>query len=303
VLLVAVIALAACGTEDGGPNGENGENGDGSDDMVGKFPVIEISPAEVCPGGDLGECGHTFDQGTVDVGDDIKLTLTIKNTGERKLWVKGIELENYQAAEGAEETADAFRLELPTDFKTKTNANEKFYVAPLGAGTADMAEEMMARVVFTRPADDLDRTADLVISSDASNQPKLTIRLSTAKGFPKIQVSPMHVTFQQVGMGDEKTEQITILNTGAADLEITGFTLSGSQFFTFIVHGNDYPVSEETADPGITFEDPVVVTPGDITYFKVKFKPENSDPANATLIIYSNDPDEVDWTQIAISGN
>jgi hypothetical protein len=303
LLLAAVVAFAvgACGGDSNGSDDPSDPNKPG--DGVGQYPVIEIGPTEICEkdGDKLTNCKADFDLGSVAAGEQVKVTLSIKNTGERRLWVKDIVLEDYKAAEGATESSPAFTLELPPGFTAAKDSNGKFYVSQLGQGTEEVPDELAARVVFTVPADGLDREANLKITSDASNSPTVKIALRTKSGYPKIQVNPEWVDFAQVSLGEEKDQQVNIINTGAADLEITGFSLTGSEFFTLQVQATDYPAG--TATQEVTFDDSIVIAPGDTTYFRVRFAPENADPANATLVIYSNDPDAIDGKEVKITGN
>ena len=310
LFMAALLAFSvgACSGDGGGS--DDPSNPDNPGDGVGKFPVIEIAPTEICDkdGDKLTNCKANFDQGSVAVGEQVKLTLSIKNSGERSLRIISIELEDYVAGEGATEGSPAFTLELPPTFTSAQESGDKFYVAQLNKGTEETPDELAARVIFTRPADDFDRSAVLKITSDASNSPTVKIQLKTALGFPKIQVSPEWVDFAQVSLGEENEKQINILNTGAADLEITGFSLVGSEFYTLQVQATDYPAGGEQVE--VTFEDSIVIAPGDTTYFRVRFAPENSDPANATLRIFSNDPEtapltdqDLGGTEVKITGN
>ena len=298
VIPAALILALAFGCDDAG---KEGTGPDGS--VENRFPVVEVAPSEICGAGtSLDGCAFEFDYSGAEIGEAIKLTVTIRNTGERRLWVKDVVLEDYHAAAGAEEGGPAFALQLSGEFMDAVSASEKFYVAPLGEGTPEEPDELAARVVLTRPADDFERTARLAIYSDASNSPVVRIQLSTALGFPKIQLSPQWVDFGSVGAGDVKTENVYIFNTGAADLELTGFQLSGSKYYTLFTHGSEYPASQATAE-GITFEQSVVVAPGEQTYLGVGFAPEGPDPATGALIVFSNDPDVHGGSEVKITGN
>ena len=318
-LIIAVLALfaSACGDGSGGsddtdtiaPTSDEPIYAD-TDPVVesgsGELSVVELNPAELCKDGAIMKnCGYEFDQAGVGYGKTAKSTVTIKNTGERSLSVKSIELINYQVAEGAEEDSPALTLDFldaPAFQKKVDDGYENYWVAPQGKGTVDVPEELVVNVNFTRPLDDLDRSADLRIRTDASNKPEVIVSFSTAKGFPKIQVSPDWVDFKQVGQGELREEKINILNTGAADLEVKGFKLTGSEFYTLVVQGTDYPVSGLTAE-GITFEEPVVIEPGKATFFKVRFEPLDDKPANGKLLLFSNDVEKADGVEVKITGN
>jgi len=297
VVGLVAMATAACGTD---------EAGDSNTAMTGKYPVIELQAGggvcQIAGGDKLINCKHQFDQGQVEPGEPINWTVFVKNTGERDLKIKAVELQDYQTGEGVEETEPAIVFDTPTEFKDAMNAKKDFYVARSGEGTDEKPEELAIRVVFTRPSDDKERSAKLVILTDASNSPKVEVLLSTAKGFPKIIVSPPFINFGQVGMGEVREEKINILNTGANDLVLKGFTLTGSHFYTLIVEGAEFPVANVPAE-GISFEEPPVVVAGNVTYFKVRFEPQNAEPSIATLKIFSNDPEQEKGVEVKISGN
>ena len=309
---VATLVLAGCESADKEPVDKvvtddplYGTEDPVIEDTAGKYPNVELNPAELCQASGVVGCTYEFDQGQVAVGKQAKVALTIVNTGERSLNVKEIELANYSVASGAEEDSPVFSLDFSSAsaYQQKVdNEYANYWVAPVGKGVPGISETLVFELLYVRPADDLLRTADLLITTDAANQPKLLVRLSTAKGFPKIQVSPDWVDFKQVTAGEVPEEKVNIMNTGAADLMITGFKLNGSEFYTLLVQGTEYPVSGQTAE-GITFEDAVVVEPGSATFFKVRFEPLDDKPATAKLIIYGNDPERAGGSEVKISGN
>ncbi len=271
-------------------------------DQAEKFPVIEVTPAELCgdPTGVTG-CRYDFDQGLALVGESIPLNVYVRNTGERNLLIKGVSLESYAVGEGGQEESPAMTLELPEPFAAAQASGEPYFVAPSGkeAGGGDV---LAVRVLFRRPADEAARTADLVIRTDASNNPVVKIGLGTVLGYPRLQLAPDWVDFAEVGMGEIKEQKVSILNTGAADLAVTGFSLTGSPFYTLVLQGAEYPCSGQTAE-GVGLDDPLVIPPGNATFLKIRFKPENDQPATGKLILYSNDPDKGEGAEIKISGN
>ena len=107
--------------------------------------------------------------------------------------------------------------------------------------------------------------------------------------FPSIKVTPGVIDFGQVFEGEEPEETLNILNLGDAELELTGFQLSGCQFFSLVVAGTEYPVSQETVE-GITLEQVIELEPNESLFFKVRFVPEDNQKAEGTLTLYSNDP-------------
>ncbi len=295
LLLILVVSIVVAACQDGGSKEEV--------EVLGSYPAIEISPAEVCAGGTVGgsNCSVDFELGAVEVGGKLKSTLMLKNSGERPLLIKSVELVDFKVEGGGEDDLPAFSLELPPLY-TQTHADgEEFFVAALGEGSDAVPEELAVRVVFLH-IDDLARSATLVLRTDASNAPVVNIAIGTLLGFPRIQVNPTWIDFAQVSAGNQDVRKVNVFNTGDADLAITGFTAVGSEYYTVSVHGTDYPVGEATAT-GVTFEDQLVIPPGEKTYFDVRFVPESADPASAILLLFSNDPEAEGGTEVALSGN
>jgi hypothetical protein len=295
VLAASVLLTALWGCETG--------NGKEEVEVVGSYPAIEISPAEVCSGGQAGasNCQVDFELGAGEVGGNLKRTLLIKNSGERPLLVKSVELVDFKVEGGGQDSSPAFSLELAPLFTEAQAGDSDFFVAALGEGTAEVPEELAVRVVFHH-FDNLARSATLLLRTDASNAPVVSIAIGTVAGFPRIQVNPTWVDFAQVSAGQQDARKVNIFNTGDADLALTGFTVTGSEYYTVSVHGTDYAVGEATA-AGVTFEDSLVISPGEKTYFDVRFVPTSADPASAILVLFSNDPLADGGTEITISGN
>jgi len=297
-LVLALAGLSACGGDDGGSSGGSG----GSEGNVSKYPVIELEPGNLCDrdGEKLVNCEHTFDQGEVLPGSTATLDIKIVNTGEFKLSIDDVVVE-YVAPEGAVEGVPAFDIMLPDDIATSLAAGEPYEVAPLSDPSDDLPEEVTIRVIFTRYDDGFERDAVLSLKSDASNSPNINVALLLSEGVPAIQVTPEVVDFGQVFAGEEAEKNVNILNLGGANLEITGFQFSGSQFFSLTVAGKEHPVSQETTE-GITFDQVIELDPNASFFFKVKFMPVDDQKADGTLVIYSNDPKNP-ATTVLIKGN
>ena len=118
---------------------------------------------------------------------------------------------------------------------------------------------------------------------------------------PIIDVSPQVIDFEQVFGGDVGEVDIDIRNLGLADLHVSGFTLSGSQFFALHVLGKDYPVGQDTQD-GITFDDPIGIGPEGEVFFTVRFSPVDDQKADGILVIRSDAPAAPEVT-VLIKGN
>ncbi len=293
-ILSLAFALSACGDNSGS---------DGTE--AGTYPEIEISPASLCEKSNVTPthvtCAYAFPQEQVLIGDSLPLTVSLQNPGERQLLVREIRIE-YDLPEGAQEDEPAFSLETPAAFDDSMAASGEYPVQILGQGTVDAPDKLAVKVVYTRPADKILRTARLVIESDAVNQPVLSIDLSTEQGVPTIQLNPEYVDFSLVPEGTIEEEKLTILNTGGSDLAISGLKLVGSETFTAILHGTEYASMEGNGN-AVTFEDAVVVAPQTSTFMSVRFAPVDASPAGAKLIVYSNDPDKENGVEVLLAGN
>jgi len=303
ILLIAGLVLALAGLSGCGGDGGDGTGGTGGKEgSKSEYPVIELQPGNLCDsdGEKLVNCEHQFDQGEIAVGSTATLDITIVNTGEFKLAIEEVILD-YTAPENAVEGVDAFELVVTDELAGALAAGETFYIAPLSDPSDDLPEEVTIRITFTRYDDELEREAALMLKSDASNSPNITVHLTLSEGVPAIQATPEVVDFGQVFAGEEEDKNVNILNVGGANLEVTGFQFSGSQFFSLVVAGTEYPVSQETAE-GITFEGALEIEPNTSYFFNVKFAPVDDQKADGTLVIYSNDPKSPETT-VLIKGN
>ena len=302
LLLALSVFAGGCGSDSG--SGDNGNNNNNNNS--GAVPIIEIAPAGTCEksGDSLKNCQLEVDQAQLFPGDTKDVVIRVRNSGERRLLINkdGLSLDYSAPVEG--ENPEAFTLKAGF-CDAKWDVGDNCYVSPLGEG-GDDPEELEVIVEFLRHDDEHPRTAKLRISTDASNSPVLDINLTTAQGFPTIQIPEEFVNFELVGIGESEEKNINILNTGAADLVITGFQLNmttGDDYYSMVVQGNIWKVGPDTSNPGITFQDPVLIPPGEKTFFKVRFEPEDDDPATARLRIFSNDPEKEDGVEVKITGN
>jgi hypothetical protein len=123
---------------------------------------------------------------------------------------------------------------------------------------------------------------------------------------PHIEVFPSVVAFEGLQFGDLEEKVVTVLNSGNATLEWTGFSLVGSKWFTLVVRTIEYPAGWSSAN--VSFDDSIFIEPGESTSFLVRFSPEDSSPAMGTIRIYSNDPETarlpgLGKTEVKITGN
>jgi hypothetical protein len=84
---------------------------------------------------------------------------------------------------------------------------------------------------------------------------------------------------------------------------LTGFALVGSEYYTLVLQGVEYPCGGAGSEVTFPGGEEIVIAAGDATYFKVRFVPKEDKPATATLVLFSNDPARAGGTEVKISGN
>jgi hypothetical protein len=284
--VILLLILSGCGDQ----------NAQQDPDMTGKYPAVDITPTDICQhkGNQLSACEYELDIGAVSPGETTFAMFTLRNTGERPLLVKHVVIEGRDSP--------VYDLEIPPEVANSIQNSEGFMVVPLGEGDEFAPEEFAIRVSLVRPDDDSLPEADLVIHSDAFNNPELRIHLVAKAVFPKLQVTPTWIDFLQVPEGETREESINLYNTGGADLAITGFMASGSTDYSLSIHGAEFLVGMETA-AGISLDNPLVIPPGEMTYIRIRFAPTSPDAAVADMLLFSNDQDELGGTSIKITGN
>jgi len=98
-----------------------------------------------------------------------------------------------------------------------------------------------------------------------------------------IVVSPVNVDFGTIELGSSATQEITVTNTGAAELVIGEMFLGGADEFSvsrsdgIVLNGNDQPS-----------EDPLAIGPGQSETLTITFEPSDPSGFEATLLLQSN---------------
>jgi predicted nucleotidyltransferase len=110
---------------------------------------------------------------------------------------------------------------------------------------------------------------------------------------PDISVSPLNNDFMGVVIGDSSAPiEVTISNTGSADLSVSGMTLSDTTNFILALNGGTTPCGSNT---------PVIAAGGNCTV-EIVFAPLSIQIISAILQIPSNDPDE-SIVDVTLTGN
>ena len=218
---------------------------------------------------------QSIDFGTLFTGDTKVDSFSIKNTGDAVLNVSSVAL-------------------------TGTNADE-FSLDSEGPFEIAVDDSQIVRVTFA-PTSAGSKEATAVVTSNDPDEETVNVALSGMAEDPEptIVVEPESVDFGSVVIGNSKTENVTVSNTGDAILHVTSTTIGmGEELASVNANGNG--ADEFTiVEGGAPFE----VEPGDDHIIKVQFSPAVEGERNATLSISSDDPEnevvEVPLTGIGI---
>jgi hypothetical protein len=201
----------------------------------------------------------SLNYGDVFIGSDSSLSVTITNTGTADLDVSSIAL-------GVGTSSDFAITSGPADIVLVPGANTTV-------------------VVTYSPSDVGVDSGTLVIESDDSDEPTVTVSLSgngVTVAVPEIDVVPLSLNYGDVFIGADSSLTVTITNTGSADLEVTGIDLGAGSSPEFTI----------TSGPAL----PANIIPGDNVIVEVTYSPSDENDDSGTLVIESSDADEPEVT-------
>jgi len=202
--------------------------------------------------------------GTIDVGNSSTLTTTITNDGTANLSVSALNLSGN------------------TEFSLGTAPATPFNVAPNNSATVD--------VIYT-PTDNGPDTSSLAITSNDPDRGTFTVTLNGTGNVPVVDACNFTVTdndnpldFGEVIIDQTSTLQTTVTNNGTASCTITAsvasttgeFTLASAQSITIAANGGKTNVS-------------------------VSYAPKNAGSDAGTLQLTSNDPNNPQNTDVALT--
>ncbi|MGM0576099.1 MAG: choice-of-anchor D domain-containing protein [Myxococcota bacterium] len=124
--------------------------------------------------------------------------------------------------------------------------------------------------------------------------------LCVAEAAPDIVVSPPSIDFGTAAPGSTVTRNLQILDSGTADLEVTGFELSGAPSFAFVV-GEEKWSTTGAGSIGVTFDEPLLVAPGSSVAVAVQFTPQGPGEVEGQLVLHSTDAEDPQTT-VSLSG-
>jgi len=263
--------------------------------------LIAVLPEEICQDAEdaMSGCQLEVDPMDVPTGGILKASFTLRNPGSRVLSIASIAMENYELEPGAAESEPALSLEPPSGFDEAVAQSGAFCLAPFGSGSADLPEEAVVTVVYTKPDGPPGRLADVVIKSDAANAPELILHFTTLDPVPALDVAPLQISFANVPAGEKAEENLKIINIGGEMLIIDSFSLTGPPSFSVEIKGDLYPAQQETGAP-VVLEPAHHVPPFNGTYVVVRYESTGL-PEQGLLTLFSNDPNAPEGTQVPLT--
>jgi len=147
---------------------------------------------------------------------------------------------------------------------------------------------LIVQVVFTKPDDELARSATLAFESNSTDGTQ-TIQLTTEAGQPSLQVSPSTLDFGLVPQGIAGIEEVTLLNVGSKPLTIHRLQIKGDPRFG--AEGDGFKVGGGPLEAQVhELLEPIVIQPGSTDVLHATFITESPTPGDGQLVIYSDDP-------------
>ncbi|MFO7851580.1 MAG: choice-of-anchor D domain-containing protein [Bacteroidota bacterium] len=124
-----------------------------------------------------------------------------------------------------------------------------------------------------------EKETGIVIASNDPDTPLITAIITGRTPYPVINVDPLEMEFYPLQLGESETLTLTLENTGDADLEIDSLKITGDDNNVFSFSSSCWTVSQSsTCDMEVTFD------------------PDAAGTHEASLHIYSNDPENTEVT-------
>ncbi len=158
---------------------------------------------------------------------------------------------------------------------TGTNAGE-FSIAVSPSSTITPGSSTNTTVRFS-PSSVGTKSATLVMPSNDPDESTVSVSLTGVGLTPDIDVSPTSIDYGLVLVGGSADDTLNIKNLGNANLVLGTLSFTGTDADEFFI----------ALSPSST------ITPGNSTNAVVRFSPGSVGAKSATLLISSNDPDEI----------
>ncbi len=224
-----------------------------------------------------------IDGALVAVGSSETRHVRITNTARTAPLTVGVRLEYEAPAPGADMDGPALDL-------VAGNVEDDIVLEP--------DSELLVSVRYRRAVDLHQRSATLVITSDAVDQPERQVLITVSPGGHDPRITPELVDFGQVKAGEKPKRAITVANAGVVDLKITNMLFQGHPDYTLSRDGVTWEVGED-----IQLDPPLLVVPGETDVFDIGFKPLTNVPGEAKVVFYTDDPAHAHGILVEVKAN
>lgn len=233
----------------------------------------------------------TLDFDEVAIGTPTTKSVTLVNTGSGNLRIDSFALveEDEDGQDDGDREFQPIGEETRAYF-TALNEGKVIYIAP--QSSIDLEFEW-------KPVNTTRDLGTLTIASNDPNDEEKLVELRTPALGPAISAESK-ISFARVAAGDVDKRLTFIQNSGQSPLQLKDIVLSpasSSDFsFTFPDPSDDSDESKDKMEWKPTLE------PGESIPMRIFFTPDSDEPANANIIISSNDQD-TDRFEISLEGN
>lgn len=248
--------------------------GDDTGIAVGEAPLMEVS-----------ENGQLIGHRTpVSVTADRTKRITVNNRGNGTLEIRDISVTS--------DPPGAFSL----DASSLPTVGSPVTVDPDGIPWEFEALYMPAAGQNARG------TVTITTNKNTDGNSEFIFYLSPETASPKLLAQPGSIDFGTVAENSTDTEQLTLLNTGTAQLVIDALVLSGHPGYQLSVSGQEFVVGPDTAQ-GVTLPAPIVIEAGESLTAAITYSSSGPEPAEGKLVLMSNDPSATAGTQVEFFAN
>ncbi len=272
-----VVGAAAC----------DGDTGGASPFVVDDVATLEIydTVGAALVSGDRVEVAPT--------GGSVLETFRLENTGSAPLVIHELSITSDPPGSFSLLSREGAPLSLPLEVAAGDSVGARsLYVDLHYVGAAPTG---------TAPSATITIRSNAVLEGVAAGHVELRVVLAATR--PVLVVTPDQLDFGRVGLGERAQKSVQLLNQGSAPLVVDRFVLSGHPGFSLAAGGAVWPVSAETSSAGVTLDAPLTVASGTAERLTLRFEPAGPEPANGTLILFSNDPSAPSGVVVPLQGN
>ncbi len=244
-------------------------NNENNNDQTGGFSSSNTGTISVAPG--------SIDYDLVNVGDTDQRTITISNTGNGTLKITKIQLIKNGAA----------------------NTNKFNKIGEWDTRELKQNEDFDLTLEYA-PLEEMPDSGIIRIESNDAKRGVLEIPIRTAQRQPEI-FTPLTISFERVAPGNPESQVVLVQNIGRAPLNIQDIILSGHTAFG-ITYPNPVTVAEDEEPLPDVAKWPDLVEPGATFPIRLRFAPDDTEPATSDLVFYTNDPKNPEY-KVKVIGN